>query len=154
MLLQDLVDADLEGFVVEALADEILVDPELGRRHRLALGDPREVEPELSVVAALVVELSVMLHWNRKQPIRHLLCSLPLASKHPRSCHNREGRQYLMAASRGLLRSLQHRGSTCLYLGYYGHLCVYQAPFGAVSQLAGTGGHCVLMIFGSFVPDK
>lgn len=75
VLLQDLVDADLEGFVVEALADVILVNPELGRRHRLPLRDPGQIKPELSVVAALMVELSVMLHWNRKQPISHLLCS-------------------------------------------------------------------------------
>lgn len=33
-------------------------------------------------------------------------------------------------------------------------ICVYQAPFGTVLQLAGTGGHCVLMVFGSFVLDK
>lgn len=62
VLLQDLVDADLEGFVLEALADVILVNPELGRCHRFPLRDSGEIKPELSVVAALMVKLSVMLH--------------------------------------------------------------------------------------------
>lgn len=66
VLLEYLVDANLERFIIEAFADVILIYPELGSRHRFPLWDSGEIKPELSVVAALMVKLSVMLHWNRK----------------------------------------------------------------------------------------
>lgn len=66
VLLEYLVDTNLERFVIEAFTDVILIYPELSSRHRFPLWDSGEIKPELSVVAALMVKLSVMLHWNRK----------------------------------------------------------------------------------------
>ena len=66
VLLEYLVDTNLERFVIEAFADVILIYSELGSRHCFPLWDSGEIKPELSVVAALMVKLSVMLHWNRK----------------------------------------------------------------------------------------
>lgn len=62
VLLEDLVDTNLERFIIEAFADVILVYPELGSRHCFPLWDSGEIKPELSIMAALMVKLSVMLH--------------------------------------------------------------------------------------------
>lgn len=62
VLLEYLVDTNLERFIIEAFADVILIYSELGSRHRFPLWDSGEIKPELSVVAALMVKLSVMLH--------------------------------------------------------------------------------------------
>lgn len=62
VFLQHLVDADAEGLVIEALVDEVFINPELGGGHRLALWDPRQVKSELFVMPPHRQELLIVLH--------------------------------------------------------------------------------------------
>ena len=58
-LCQDLVHTDTEGVVLPTLPDVLLVDPELGRRHRLALWDAGEVEAVLPPVVAMAMPVLI-----------------------------------------------------------------------------------------------
>lgn len=60
-LLQHLVEDDPECFVLKALLDEVLVDPELGCCDGLPLWNTREVEAKLSSVL-LVQEILIRIH--------------------------------------------------------------------------------------------
>lgn len=62
VLLDHLVDFEQEGVIPKGPAHTLLVDPKLGRRHRLALGDLGQVELKLFVVSPLRRELPVVLH--------------------------------------------------------------------------------------------
>lgn len=62
VFLEYLVDTDLECLIIKAFADVILVYPEFSSSHSFPLRDPGEIKPELPIVTALMMELSVMLH--------------------------------------------------------------------------------------------
>lgn len=67
VFLQHLVDADAKCLIVEALMDEVFVDPELGSGDSLAFGDPRQIEAELFVMPPHRQELLVVLHYREKR---------------------------------------------------------------------------------------
>lgn len=72
MLLQNLVNTDVEGLVVEALVHKVLVDAELRSSDGLTLGDPGQVEAELTVMSPHGQELAVMLHWRERRTLGKL----------------------------------------------------------------------------------
>lgn len=67
VLLQHLVDADSEGFVIVAFVDEIFVYPKLGSSHCFALRDTWQVKTKFSVMPSHWQELFIVLHWNKKE---------------------------------------------------------------------------------------
>lgn len=67
MLLQHLVDADPERLVIVTLVDEVFINAKLCRRDRLALGDPRQIESEFSVMPPHREEFLIVLHCKKKK---------------------------------------------------------------------------------------
>lgn len=53
-VLQDLVEADSEGFIIKVLLDEVFINPELCPRDNFSIWDARKVKSKLS---------SVLLMW-------------------------------------------------------------------------------------------
>lgn len=66
ILLDDLVYADLNGFILEAVAAPIFVYPELGGGHCLSVRDLGKVKAEFFVVPSVVGEVLVPFNCERK----------------------------------------------------------------------------------------
>lgn len=66
VFLYDLIYGNLQSDIVVAGMTALLIDPELGGRHRLALWDLGQIETELLVVSPLVRKIFVFLDWERK----------------------------------------------------------------------------------------
>lgn len=62
----DLMYGNLQSDIVVAGMTSVLIDPELGGRHRLTLWDLGQIETELLVVSPLVRKIFVFLDWERK----------------------------------------------------------------------------------------
>ena len=69
-LCQDLEHADAEGVILLPLPDVFLVDPELGRRHRLALWDAGQVEAVLPSVVAMAMSVLIRVYFWRGNKVR------------------------------------------------------------------------------------
>lgn len=66
IFLDDLIYRNFEGDIVVAGVTAVLIDPELGRSHRLSVRDLSQVKTKLLVVSSLVRKIFIFLHWERK----------------------------------------------------------------------------------------
>lgn len=69
VLSLDLVDRDVQRSVGPLAHRQGLVDPELGRRHRLSLREGRQVETELLPVRTRLQEVALLLHCREERRV-------------------------------------------------------------------------------------
>lgn len=92
MLFQHLVDADAEGFIVEALWNEVFVNPELRSSHRFALWNLGQVESEFSVMAPHWQKLLIVFNCTQKKTAQEMHPFYISASKTVSECFRRAER--------------------------------------------------------------
>lgn len=65
-LLDDLMNDNLQSYIVIAGMTAVLVDPKLCSSHCLSVWDLSQIKTKLLVVSPLVRKIFIFLHWERK----------------------------------------------------------------------------------------
>lgn len=75
-VLQDLVEADAEGFISNVFLDEIFINPEFCSRDNFSVWDARKVKSKLWS-ALLIWEIPLVSNWgkNNEESVLHRLYS-------------------------------------------------------------------------------